>query len=82
MKNSLVLLATCALPALGRLTLNQRDVPAVVGFDIKRRDVSDPVARDLVRRKRSDTVSAGLDNEVCKIATKILFPYLYIIYNL
>ncbi|KAJ5107561.1 hypothetical protein N7456_004236 [Penicillium angulare] len=63
MKNSLFLLATCAIPALGRLSLHERDVPAVVGFDIKRKDVSDPVARDVARRKRSETVSSALDNE-------------------
>ncbi|KAJ5903715.1 hypothetical protein N7504_006098 [Penicillium tannophilum] len=62
MKNAWVLLATCALPALG-LTLHERDTPAVVGFDIKRRDVTNPVARDRARRKRADTVSVGLDNE-------------------
>ncbi|KAJ6109785.1 hypothetical protein N7486_002020 [Penicillium sp. IBT 16267x] len=62
MKNALVLLATCALPALG-LTLHERDTPAVVGFDIKRRDISNPVARDRARRKRAGTVSVGLDNE-------------------
>ncbi|KAJ5628381.1 hypothetical protein N7490_010609 [Penicillium lividum] len=63
MKNALVLLATCVLPVLGRLTLHQRDNPAVVGLDIKRRDISNPIARDRARRKRADTVTVGLDNE-------------------
>lgn len=64
MKNSLLLLATLALPALGRLTLHRRDNPAVVTLDIQRKDVADPVARDRMRRKRDKTVSQNLDNEV------------------
>ncbi|KAJ5204049.1 uncharacterized protein N7498_004928 [Penicillium cinerascens] len=63
MKNSLLLLATLALPALGRLTLHQRDNPSVVTLDIQRKDVADPVARDRMRRKRDKTVSQKLDNE-------------------
>jgi hypothetical protein len=65
MKNSLLLFATLALPALGRLTLHQRDVPSVVTLDIKRKDVADPVARDRMRRKRDKTIGQNLDNEVC-----------------
>jgi len=63
MKNSLLLLATLALPALG-LTLHQRDNPSVVTLDIARKDVADPVARDRMRRKRDKTVNQNLDNEV------------------
>lgn len=63
MKSTLLLLAT-ALPALGRLTLHQRDVPSVVTLDIQRKDVADPVARDRIRRKRDKTISQALDNEV------------------
>ncbi len=66
MRNSWVLLATLAAPALGKLNLVQRDVPAVVDMSIKRKEVPNPVARDRVRRmKRSSTVSQTLDNEVC-----------------
>ena len=68
MKNSWVLLLVtfAAAPALGKLNLVQRDVPAVVDMSIKRKEVPDPVARDRVRRvKRSSTVSQTLDNEVC-----------------
>jgi len=64
MKNSWVLLATLTAPALGKLNLVQRDVPAVVDMTIKRKEVPNPVARDRVRRmKRSSTVSQTLDNE-------------------
>lgn len=63
MKNSIILLAALALPALG-LNLHKREVPAVVGFDIKRREVTNPVARDQARRKRADVVSAKLENLV------------------
>jgi hypothetical protein len=63
MKSTLLLLAT-ALPALGRLTLHQRDVPSVVNLDIQRNDVADPVARDRMRRKRNKIISQALDNEV------------------
>jgi hypothetical protein len=67
MKNSWLWLATLAVPALGKLTLVQRDVPSVVDMSIQRKEVSDPVARDRVRRmKRSSTVSQALDNEVCQ----------------
>lgn len=66
MKNSLLLLASLALPALGHLSLHQREIPSVVNLDIKRKDVADPVARDRLRRKRDNTIiSQGLDNEVC-----------------
>jgi hypothetical protein len=65
MKNSWLWLTTLAVPALGKLTLVQRDVPSVVDMTIQRKEVSDPVARDRVRRmKRSSTVSQALDNEV------------------
>lgn len=63
MKSTLLLLAA-ALPALGRLTLHQRDVPSVVNLDIQRKDVADPVARDRMRRKRDKTINQVLDNEV------------------
>jgi hypothetical protein len=72
MKNTWLWLATIAVPALGKLTLVQRDVPAVVDMSIQRKEVSDPVARDRVRRmKRSSTVSQALDNEVCQQNTTI-----------
>lgn len=63
MKSTLLLLAA-ALPALGRLTLHQRDVPSVVNLDIQRKDVADPVTRDRMRRKRDKTINQVLDNEV------------------
>lgn len=74
MKYSLLLLSTTlAFPALGHLTLQQREFPAVVNVDIQRKDVADPVARDRWRRKRDTSiVSQKLDNEVCVCAQSIL----------
>ncbi|KAJ5092254.1 hypothetical protein NUU61_007124 [Penicillium alfredii] len=61
---SALLLATLAIPAVGRLNLQKRDIPAAVGLDIQRKNVLDPAARDRLR-KRAKTVSQDLDNEVC-----------------
>ncbi|KAJ5166500.1 uncharacterized protein N7482_005281 [Penicillium canariense] len=64
MKNTWLWLATLGGPALGGLTLHQRDVPAVVDLGIKRNEIVNPVARDRLRRmKRSQTVNQALDNE-------------------
>ncbi|KAJ5902481.1 hypothetical protein N7495_003009 [Penicillium taxi] len=62
LKNSFVVLAALALPALG-LNLKRSENPTAVGFDIQRKHVANPVARDQARRKRSSTVTQTLDNE-------------------
>jgi len=85
MRNSWFLWASLALPAWG-LTLHERDVPAVIGMDIQRKDIVDPVARDRIRRKRDKTVGQVLDNEVCQLAEKHLYPdptsyWIYLIFN-
>ncbi|KAJ5246928.1 hypothetical protein N7468_001911 [Penicillium chermesinum] len=63
MKNSVALLVALALPTLGKLSLRQRDSPAVVGLNIKRNEISDPVTRDRKRWKRDKTVGVALENE-------------------
>ena len=80
MKNSLLLLTTLALPALGGLILQKRGNPSIVKLDIHRKDVPDPVARDRMRLKRDKTVGQTLDNEVglfrcATCCTSVLFEF-------
>lgn len=61
----LVAVSLISLETVKALTLQQREIPAVVALDIKRNDVLDPMARDRARRKRNTaTVNQALDNEV------------------
>lgn len=65
MKSSWWWVASLAAPALGKLNLVQRDLPAVVEMSTQRNPSVNPVARDQRRRMRRDnTVSVTLDNEV------------------